>query len=162
MDNLSAEKFIENTVNKYSDTVYRAALNITRSREDSLDICQEVFVRLIKNADKIKNENHLKAWLIRVTINCSKSFVKNKNRLTSLESARELTYIQETKDLTLWQAVSSLPEKYSTAIYLHYYEDLKICDIAKILKITPSAVKLRLKRGREKLKIILEKENYDV
>ncbi len=160
---LSAENFIENTVNKYSDTVYRVALNITRSREDSFDICQEVFVRLIKNKDKIKDEKHLKAWLIRVAVNCSRTLVKNRNRLASLDSARELTYIQETKDLTLWQAVSSLPEKYGTVIYLHYYEDMKIEDISKSLKISPSAVKQRLKRGREKLKTILEREeNYDV
>lgn len=160
MELLSADNFIEKTVNEYSDTVYRVALNITRSEQDSFDICQEVFIRLIKNKEKIKNENHLKAWLIRVTINCSKSLIKNKNRLTSLEDAKELTYIQDFKDLTISKAVLSLPKKYRAVIYLFYYEDMKTADISKALKISPSAVKQRLKRGREKLKIILEKEDY--
>jgi RNA polymerase sigma-70 factor (ECF subfamily) len=87
--------------------------------------------------------------------------MRKKIKLISLEDINELTYIQEYKDLTLANAVSRLPEKYSTVIYLHYYEDIKVNDIAKILKISPSAVKLRLKRGREKLKNILEKENYN-
>lgn len=159
--NFSADNFIEDTVNEYSDTIYRVALNITRSPQDSFDVCQEVFIRLIKNQDKIKDENHLKAWLIRVAVNYSKTLLTQRKRLTSLEDAEELTYTQDFKDLTLFNAVSSLPEKYSTVIYLHYFEDMKINDISKSLKISPSAVKLRLKRGREKLKNILEKENYN-
>jgi RNA polymerase sigma-70 factor (ECF subfamily) len=161
MELFSADNFIEETVNKYSDTIYRIALNITHSKQDSFDICQEVFIRLIQNISQIKSENHLKSWLIRVTINCSKTYMRKKIKLISLEDINELTYIQEYKDLTLANAVSRLPEKYSTVIYLHYYEDIKVNDIAKILKISPSAVKLRLKRGREKLKNILEKENYN-
>ena len=157
----SADNFIEHTVNEYSDTIYRVALNITRSPQDSFDVCQEVFVRLIKNRDKIKDKSHLKAWLIRVAVNYSKTLLKNRKRLTSLDDAGELTYTQDFKDFTLFEAVSSLPEKYSTVIYLHYFEDMKIDAISKSLKITPSAVKLRLKRGREKLKNILEKENYN-
>lgn len=161
MELFSADNFIENTVNEYSDTIYRVALNITRSPQDSFDVCQEVFIRLIKNKDKIKSENHLKAWLIRVALNYSKSLVKQRSRLTSLEDADELTYIQDYKDLTLSKAVLSLPEKYRAVIYLHYYEDMKVGDISKVLKISPSAVKQRLKRGREKLKNILEKESYN-
>lgn len=75
---ISAENFIDYAVNTYSDTVYRVALNITHNPHDSFDISQEVFIRLVKNQEKIKDKEHLKAWLIRVAVNCSRSFMKAK------------------------------------------------------------------------------------
>ena len=163
MELFSADDFITKVVNEYSDTIYRIALNITHSPQDSFDICQEVFIILMKNTDKIKNEKHLKAWLIRVAVNCSKNLMRkaSKVRTVSLEDVGEIEFNQQYRDLTLLQAVGKLSEKYSTVIYLHYYEDMKIDDISDTLKISRSAVKLRLSRGREKLKNILEKENYN-
>ncbi len=159
----SADNFIEEAVNEYSDTIYRIALNITHNEQDSFDVCQEVFIRLIKNTDKIKDKEHLKAWLIRVAVNCSKDLMKKacRNRDISLSEAENLEFNQNYRDLTLLQSVGKLSEKYSTVIYLHYYEDMKTDEISKVLKISRSAVKQRLARGREKLKIILEREHYN-
>lgn len=72
-DLISADDFITKAVKEYSDTIYRVALNITKNKDDAFDVCQEVFVRLIKNKYKIKNDDHLKAWLLRAAVNCSKS-----------------------------------------------------------------------------------------
>lgn len=159
---LSADDFIKEAVDKYSDTIYRVALNITRNSEDAFDVCQDVFVRLIKSKNKIKNSEHLKAWLIRATVNCAKSccsqaYTKHRADFDSLSTA-ELVH-NDSYD-TLIESVMKLPEKYSTVIHLFYYEDMQINEIARTLKITQSAVKQRLARGREKLKTILEGENY--
>lgn len=163
-DFISADDFITKAVNEYSDTIYRVALNITKNSDDAFDVCQEVFIRLIKNKNKIKNSGHLKAWLLRVAVNCSKSckYSAYSHNCVSLSEVCEQGVTDRTADKTLFESVMSLPPKYSTVIYLFYYEDLKITDIAEILGVSQSTVKSRLVRGRNKLKQIIEKENsYD-
>ena len=158
----SADNFITDAVKNYSDTIYRVALNITKDREDALDVCQDVFVRLVKSKDKIKDDEHLKAWLLRATVNCAKSCCNQAYRKhqIAIDSLRESDIAQNDKYNTLIESVMELPEKYSTVIHLFYYEDMKIKEIAQTLKLSQSAVKQRLVRGREKLKIILEKGDY--
>lgn len=160
-DLISADDFIAEAVNKYSDTIYRIALNITRNSEDAFDVCQDVFVRLIKSKHKIKNDEHLKAWLIRATVNCAKSFCSQAytRHRADFDSLSTADAIHNDNYDTLIESVMELPEKYSTVIHLFYYEDMKISEIARTLNITQSAVKQRLSRGREKLKKIMEKEN---
>lgn len=163
-DLISADDFIAKAVNEYSDTIYRVALNITKNKDDAFDVCQEVFVRLIKNKHKIKNADHLKAWLLRTAVNCAKSSKTSAyaRSCVPLDDIAEQGITDKTSDKTLFESVMSLPPKYSAVIYLFYYEDLKISEIAKILDITQSAVKSRLVRGRNALKEIIEKEqNYD-
>lgn len=163
-DLISADDFITKAVNEYSDTVYRIALNITKNKDDAFDVCQDVFVRLMKNKQKIKNSEHLKAWLLRAAVNCSKSFKTSAyvRYCVPLDDAMEQRITDKTSDTTLFYSVMSLPPKYSTVIYLFYYEDMKISEIAKILEITQSAVKSRLVRARKMLKEIIEKEqSYD-
>ena len=160
---LSADDLITTAVEDYSDTVYRIAFNITQNTHDAYDVVQEVFLRLIKNREKIKNKEHLKAWLIRTAVNCSKTSAKKarKNAALSLDEINE-PIIEDNKDGdSLTGYILRLPEKYRTALYLFYYEDLPIADISSVLGVSQSAVKLRLKRGREKLKEILEGESYN-
>lgn len=161
-ESISAENFINYAVETYSDTVYRVALNITHNPQDSFDISQEVFIRLAENYKKIKDKDHLKAWLIRVTVNLSRSFMRSKERyrIVSFEDIKESELVCEVKEsLELTKLIWKLSEKYSTVIYLFYYEEMKISEIAKALGISQSAVKLRLSRGREKLKNLIEKES---
>lgn len=160
---ISADDFITQAVDGYSDTVYRIAFNITKNSHDAYDVVQEVFLRLIKNRKKIKDSGHLKAWLIRVTVNCAITSAKraSKNAALSLDEISEIIPANEEKSETLLAYVFALPEKYRTVLYLFYYEDMKISDISNALGISESAVKLRLRRGREKLKAILERESYN-
>ena len=73
MNDLNNDDLVTDVVNEYSDTIYRVALNITKNSADAFDVCQEVFIRLIKNKHKIKDRSHLKAWLLRVAVNCAKA-----------------------------------------------------------------------------------------
>ena len=98
-----------------------------------------------------------------VTVNCARTSAKraSKNAALSLDEISEIIPANEEKSETLLAYVFALPEKYRTVLYLFYYEDMKISDISNTLGISESAVKLRLRRGREKLKAILERESYN-
>lgn len=158
---MCTDDFITQSVVMYSDMMYRVAFNITKNSDDAFDVCQDVFVRLVRNKSKIKNEEHLKAWLLRATVNCSRSFCTQayKKHCVSNEELVQQSFTDDREKSELFDAVMRLPDKYSMVIHLFYYEDLSIEQISNIMKMTKSAVKSRLYRGREMLKQILEKEN---
>lgn len=162
MQSSETEQFINDTVENYSDMMFRVAYNITCNREDAFDVCQDVFMNLMKNKNKIQSDAHLKAWLIRVTVNCAKNFKGQAyNRYTvPIDDINGAKTDNLDDKLVLTACVQKLPEKYKTAIYLFYYENMSINEIAKVLDIGDNTVKTRLARGRDKLKKILEKENY--
>jgi len=154
---------MEEIIEKYSDMVLRLALNQTRNRANADDIYQEVFLRLIKNTDKIKNEDHLKAWLIRVTINCSRTMLSsywNKN-VISLKEAASLEAYPFEEDF-VYNAVLKLPIKYRTVVHLYYFEGYSVKETAQIMRQSESATKTQLKRARDRLRPLLEKEGLHV
>lgn len=151
------DDFITEAVKKYSDMMYRVAYNITKNREDAFDVCQDVFVRLVRSAHKIKSEEHLKAWLLRATVNVSKTALTSPHRRTVSDEVLSALTVED-KPNDVFDAVMRLPEKYSSVIHLFYYEDLTTEEIAAALKISRSAVKSRLQRGREMLRKYLTEE----
>lgn len=152
---LSNNEYIEYLVEKYADTVYRLAISRTRDRDSSEDVFQEVFLRLSKNIPDFQSEEHEKAWIIRVTINCSKNLINSKwNRCVDLlenELKEEKIEMQE-----IYYDVLRLPQKYRTVIHLFYYENLSIREISKLLNTKETTIKTWLSRGRNKLKSMLE------
>ena len=144
----------------HSDMVYRLAVARVKNKYDADDILQEVFLRFIKCKNKIENEEHLKALLIRITINCSKSLFTSSWFKRTEALSENLSVTDEFSD-TL-DAVLRLPQKYRTVIHMHYYMGYSVDEIADILKSKPSTVKSRLHRARQKLKIDLEGEEVNV
>ncbi len=157
---------LDSIVDRYADMVYRIALSEVKNREDADDVFQEVFVRLVKYIHTLKSEEHIKAWLIRVTINCSKTHFTNywnKNvggfseeqydRLGHEDSELEKV---ENEDNVVYTRVQELPEKYRVIIHLFYYEQLSIKEIGAALDKKESTVKSQLFRGRELLKAKLK------
>ncbi len=139
---------------KHSDMVYRLAVARVKNKYDADDILQEVFLRLVKVKDKVENEEHLKALLIRITINCSKSLLGSTWFKRTEPLSENLSVTDEYSD-TL-DAVLRLSQKYRTVIHLHYYMGYSVDEIADILKSKPSTVKSWLHRARKLLKIDLE------
>jgi RNA polymerase sigma-70 factor (ECF subfamily) len=143
---------IENAVMEYTQMVLNIAFTYTRNSYDAEDIAQEVFLALYRNMWKINSKEYMKAWLIRVTINKSKNYMKT----AWIRKRSDMTDIQqgmpkrETGDLL--NAVLSLDEKYKIPIYLMYYEGYSIKEISQILKTKPATIGTRLKRGRDILK----------
>ncbi len=139
---------------KYFDTVYRLALARTKEQSLADDVCQEVFLRYIKTDKQFESEEHVKAWLIRVTINCSKSVFLSSWFKKTVPLSEDIVFdTPEKNDIS--HAVKKLPKKYATVIHLFYYEDMSIADISKLLDMKESTVKSHLFRGRSLLKELL-------
>ncbi len=149
------EDKIENAIREYTQMVLNIAYTYTKNSYDAEDIAQDVFLSLYKNIWKISSEEHIKAWLIRVTINKSKNHMKTAwiRKRSEMPDVQKDLLIDETCDLL--NAVLSLDEKYKIPIYLMYYEGYSIKEIAEILKRKPATIGTRLKRGREILKNML-------
>ena len=149
-----ADVFKHEMTVKYFDTVYRLALARTKDKSLADDVCQDVFLKYIKSDKEFESEEHVKAWLITVTINCSKSVFMSSWFKKTVPLSEELTFTDpESNDV--YRSVMKLPKKYSTVIHLFYYEDMSISEIAKLLNIKEATVKSHLFRGRNQLKELL-------
>lgn len=158
MSNSNNEKFNQ-SYDKYANMLYRIAYLHTGNAQESEDIMQDVFIKLLYNAPSFKNETHKKAWLIRVTTNKCKDYLKSSrhsNMSLNEEIISDKCY-EDDKALDIQSKIIMLNDKYKTVVYLFYYEDYSIRQIASCLRITESTVKMRLKRARE----ILKKELKD-
>ncbi len=138
---MEERKYYEYIINKYSDMVFRLALSRTRNKEQAEDIYQEVFYRLARRKPKFESEEHEKAWLIRVTINCTKN-LWNSNK--ELEELKEEIKFETPEKGAVYYAVMELPIQYRTMIYLFYYEKYKISEISKLMKMKEGTVKSRI------------------
>ena len=147
----------------YGDMIYRLALVRTRSVADAEDVVQEVFLRCLKSGPDFLSAEHQKAWLLKVTLNCSKSLLGSAFRRHSVpeDAAGQLVSEDEPTDSTVYDAVMRLPDKYRTAIHLYYYEDYAVKEIARMMRTSESTVKSWLHRARGMLKEELGGE-YDV
>lgn len=145
---------IDDAVRRYADMVYRLAMLNTRDKYEAEDVFQEVFLKLFNYQESISSEEHLKAWLIRVTVNQCRSLavtVWNKRRV-SLDAVPETAVEDEKEDYSeVYEAVKELPDKYREVIHLFYYEELQIKEIAAILDRNEATIKTQLARGRQLL-----------
>lgn len=149
------------TYEKYKNTVYSVVFNYVRNVEDALDLMQDVFVKLLKNETEFEDEEHLKAWLIRVACNESKNLLKKQSHLSNDPISEELPYTHVSNDnADLIQYVLKLPEKYRIPIHLFYYESYSIKQISEVLELPEATVKVHLKRGKDKLAKLLNKEEW--
>lgn len=135
---------------QFTDTVYRIALHNTVNFSDAEDVTQEVFIKLLETNRAFRDSEHLKAWLIRVTINLCRDKMKKSNRETLVENVFSFKSCEEKNDIL--EAVKALPENYRNTIYLHYYEGYTAKEIGKILDTKENTVLSWLSRGREALR----------
>ena len=155
MEYTNKNKYLEKMIEKYSNMIYRLALLRTGTRDNAEDVCQEVFLRLARKMPEFQSEEHEKAWLIKVTINCSKNLLNSKFFKNTEELKDNIAFETEERH-EIYYAVQRLPIKYKTIIHLYYYENYKISEISKILKMKENTVKSYLARAREKLKMEAE------
>ena len=148
---------------RYIDTVYRVALNYIKSPADADDITQNVFLKLLQEKKPFDSDDHVKHWLIRVTVNECRNLVRSRWwRAESFEEyAGQLVFDNQAQS-DLFQMVMALPRKYRLPIYLHYYEGYSTQEIGQLLKLPKNTVCTQLKRGRELLKESLQEVENDV
>ena len=158
-----SEKQFDYVYNEYAKELYNIAYGYTRNRDDSIDIMQNAYVVLLESNKRFESNEHIKYFLIRVTINESLDLLKSASKKRVIKNNDVVVNFPETKKeelpYDLSEIVNTLPEKYKTIIILHYYDDMKIKDISNVLKISEPAVKKRLERARNLIKVIIER-NY--
>ncbi len=152
----------EQIIRTYSDMVYRLAFARTRSKEDADEVYQEVFLRLLKKNPVFESPEHCKAWLLRVTVNCSNTLLGAswRKRTVVLQESMEDMVCQDEESKDLYREISRLPQKYRDVIHLFYYEELSIAEISKILRRKESAVRTQLTRARKLLEKMLKEDGY--
>ena len=153
---------LEKVYDEYSDMLYRIALTHTANQHDAMDVVQDVFVKYATLKKTFDDASHLKAWLIRVTVNRAHDlFRKNKVRsYTPLEEVYDLPECENNLSLAVREMLEALPEKYKTVLVLYYFEGFSVEETAAILELSVSAVKMRLSRAREILNVSHKLEDF--
>lgn len=160
----------ERLVDVYADTIMRVCYTYLRSTQDAEDICQDVLLKALQRPQRFASADHERAWIIRVSINTSKDFLKRRaNRTTvALDEVPEPEGAPHASEAQLaaqshsaLQSVMRLPANYREAIYLHYYEGYSIKQIAGLVGASESAIATRLSRGRAMLRPVLEGADHD-
>lgn len=150
---------IENKINTYSDTLFRLCLITLGNSHDAEDAVQETFIKYLQKAPEFKNTEHEKAWLITVATNKCKDILrfKSKHQQINIDDINEFS--NDSHDSGIIEALMTLPEKFKTVLILYYVEGYSTEEIARIIKRTKSAVKMRLQKGRSLLKDAYGKEH---
>ena len=150
-----SERGFEAAYDAYGPMVYRLAMVYLGRHADAEDVTQEAFVKLLYKAPSFADAGHERRWLLRVTANLCKDQLRGfwRKRAVALEGDYP---IRDPETFGVAEAIVALPEKYKAVLHLHYYEGYSVAEIGEILKLSQSAVKMRLSRGRELLKLEME------
>ncbi|MGN1338818.1 MAG: RNA polymerase sigma factor, partial [Oscillospiraceae bacterium] len=153
-----SEAELSRLVEKFSGLVFRVALCHVKNPADADDIMQDAFLALYSSKKSFTDEEHIKAWLIRVTVNKCKNLLRSCGRRLSvpLETAEEVPFLPKER-FSLLPQLMKLKPKYRVVLYMFYYEDYSVGRIAELLGEKQSTVTTRLARGRNKLRELLIK-----
>lgn len=147
----------EQSIRRYADMVYRLAYAETRSRSDADDVFQEVFFRYLRAKPVFESEEHRKAWLLRVTVNCAKKLRGSLFRRRTVPLDDQIPF-QAPEERLLDEALEKLPPRDRRLLHLFYYEDYAVSEIGKLLDTRESTVRTQLTRARRRLGALLKKE----
>ena len=144
------QKTVLELFDRYGDTVYRVALGYLRSPQEAEDAVQTIFLRLLERDTQVYPGKE-RAFLTKMTINHCKNVLSATKRRDTVP-LEEAVLLAQPEDQELFRTVMDLPEQYRTVVCLHYFEGYSFQEIARLLRIGPSAVSMRLHRARSTLK----------
>ena len=146
---------LEEILNQYGNMLFRYALLMLGNTQDAEDVVQDTLLKFWQKAPEFNDKDHEKAWLLTVTANRCRDLLRTRLRRgeTALDSIAELpdAWTNPMENSSILEALMRLPEKYKKVVYLHYVEGYKVEEIAAMIGKTASAVKMRLKKGRQLL-----------
>ena len=155
---MTKERFVH-LAERYTDSVFRLAFSRLKSRDDAHDVTQDVLLKLWKTDKRFESDDHVKNWLMCVTINeCRKHWRSPWSRRESFEEAAGSMVFEQERSRDLFYAIMALEEKYRTVIVLYYFEGYSISEIARLLGLPAGTVGTRLRRARERLKLNLTED----
>lgn len=159
---MRSEQEINRALDLYSDTVRRLCMIHLKNKDDTEDIFQNVFLKYVLSSVIFENEEHEKAWFIRVTINACKDLLRSffRSRTVSMDEVLDMPASIPPDHREVLEAVLSLPGKYRDVIYLHYYEEYTAPQISRILGKNVNTVYTLLARSRQMLREKLGGDEY--
>lgn len=162
MDYLDRERFLQLAA-KYKDTVFRVALNALGSPHDADDVVQDTLIKLYRCGKSFESDEHARNWMIRVALNLSKNVLRSpwRRRVPLDEGSPAPDCFSSPEESELYAEVMALSERYRTVLYLFYYEEYSVREIAGLLGVSETAVTSRLSRARQMLKSKLTEEFKD-
>ena len=160
------DQTIERLITQYQTSLLRLCYVQLQDQALAEDAVQETFLKAYKGFDSFRGDSSEKTWLTRIAVNTCRDFqrggwFKHTDRRVTPDMLPVGTVQPDTEDLDLSLAVMKLPRKIREAILLYYYQDMSTEEIAEALGIAQSSVSNRLRRGREKLRKLLEGRDQD-
>ncbi|MCI9394443.1 MAG: sigma-70 family RNA polymerase sigma factor [Oscillospiraceae bacterium] len=148
---MKPETLFDQVYEAYGPSLYRFCLLHMKNPSDAEDVMQEVFCKRLYRAPKFRSPEHERNWLFQVARNqCRDELRRMRRTELPLEAAEHVSI--PPAQLSLLEQASNLPEDQRTALHLYYYEGYQVEEIARLLNISVSSVKMRLKRGRDALR----------
>ena len=149
---------VERVVHTYGNMLFRLCLITLGNASDAEDVIQETMITYLRKKPEFKDAEHEKAWLITVASNKCKDLLRFRARHPMIDLEQIQEFAAEDSDSGILEALMTLPEKFRIVLILYYVEEYRIGDIAKVIGKTPSAVKMRLQKGRSLLEKVYRKE----
>ncbi len=150
---------LDELVVKYENTLFRAALAILGDVQEAEDAVQDTFLRYLEKRPELRDGDHEKAWLLKVTANRCKSILRTRRRRPTVELLDIYPVPEEEGSRELMEAILTLPANQRSAVHLHYYEGYTSEEIGAILGQRPGTVRSHLSRARDALRrYLLEEE----
>ncbi len=150
---------LEELIDKYEDILFRAALAILGDVQEAEDAVQDTFLRYLEKRPELRDRDHEKAWLLKVTANRCKSVLRTRKRHPAVELLDIYPAPEEEGSRELMEAILTLPANQRLAVHLHYYEGYTSEEIGAILGQRPGTVRSHLSRARDALRrYLLEEE----
>ncbi|PID16229.1 RNA polymerase subunit sigma-24 [Sporosarcina sp. P34] len=140
----------------HKQSLLRTALAFLRNEDDAIEALQEVTYRAYKKVRTVKEPSYLKTWLIRIMINYCQDQLKLRKRYTVDDSGLETVSAEDISYIELRDALATLSDEEQRLIYLKYFQDSKIKDIAQSENIPESTVKSRLYKTMRTLRSYFE------
>ncbi len=160
---MRSEHEVNTAIQRYSDTIRRLCMIHLKNHADTEDIFQNVFLKYVLSSVSFENEEHERAWFIRVTINACRDLLKSffRNHTVPIDEIIEQTAEMPSDNREVLEAVLALPQKYRDIIYLHYYEGYTTPEISQILSKNVNTVYTYLARAKQMLKERLGGDEYE-
>ena len=150
---------LEELLDRHEDTLFRAALAILGDVQEAEDAVQDTFLRYLEKRPELRDGDHEKAWLLKVTANRCKSILRTRRRRPTVELLDIYPVPEEEGSRELMEAILTLPANQRSAVHLHYYEGYTSEEIGAILGQRPGTVRSHLSRARDALRrYLLEEE----
>lgn len=166
MDHFEKKEILNESMAQHGDYIKRLIFSYIKDIPKAEDIVQDVFIKFYKNLDRFKGRSSIKTFLYRIAVNECQNYLsswhyrklKITEKIKNLEykSSVEDDYIQKEQNVSLSDLIGKMPVKYREVIWLHYYVELTVPEIADVLDCSVNTVKTRLLRGRKVLKIAIE------